>query len=119
MRPYRATSILFYCSTSILALTTGYLASQYSKIPEIIATHYSGSSADGYGPKRMLWLNLIINLGILSFVGYIIWNPKLFKTMKNYLEDSQIKAIKNRQLLLSVLLFIVTLVLCGSVTLVI
>lgn len=111
MKPTPSTKVLFYISLSVLAIVTGYLSSQYTTIPEMIPSHFSGKSADTYAPKRLLWLNIVINLIIVLFVGYIVWNPKLFRLKENFLEQNQVKAIKNRQLLLSVLLTIVTFIL--------
>ena len=115
MKPSPITRYLFFVSFIIVASTAGYLASQYSSLPTYISSHFSGIDKDGFSNKRLLWLNILINSGIMGFVGYIVWHPKLFGLKVNFLEKSQVVAIKNRQLLLSVLLLIITLVLCADI----
>lgn len=106
--------IIFGLSFFILIAYILFLGFQYQNIEQNIPTHYSGKTPDSYGDKAFLWLEVGINTFILIFIGCVILSPqKAFAKTENYLENSQEQAIKNRQILLSVLGLISTLLLCG------
>ena len=91
-----------------------FLAVKFPSIKEIIPIHYSGEGADGFGSKMFLWLEVGLNAILLFFIGLIITYPqKAFGNKSDFLEISREKAIKNRQIFLSVLSVIITLILCG------
>lgn len=96
---------------------TGYsvfLAVKFPSIKEIIPIHYSSGEPDGFGSKMFLWLEVGLNAILLFFIGLIITYPqKAFGNKSDFLETSREKATKNRQIFLSVLSVIITLILCG------
>ncbi|WP_426274542.1 hypothetical protein ACN9MN_10285 [Chryseobacterium sp. S-02] len=106
----------FIYSASVLLLL-GYiifLAIRFPSIKEIVPIHYSSEGADGFGSKLFLWLEVGINAILLFFIGLIIRHPqKAFGEKNDYLESSEDTAIKNRQIFLSVLTLIITLIFCG------
>lgn len=87
---------------------------KFPSVQETIPIHYSAEGADGFGNKIFLWLNVGVNIIILIFIGLISFYPqKMFKKDDNYLESSFETAIKNRQIFLSVVSLIITLIFCG------
>lgn len=91
-----------------------FLAVKFSSINETIPIHYSSEGADGFGSKIFLWFEAAINAIILIFIGLILLFPeKMFRKTDEYLESSLEAAIKNRQIFLSVLSVLITLVFCG------
>lgn len=106
----------FIFGTSVLLLL-GYsifLAIKFPSINETIPIHYSSEGADGFGSKMFLWLEVGINAILLFLIGLIIGYPKkAFGETADYLETSKEDAIKNRQIILSVLSLIIVLILCG------
>ena len=87
---------------------------KFPSVQETIPIHYSSEGADGFGSKIFLWLNVGINVIILFFIGLILFYPqKAFRNNHNYLESSIETSIKNRQIFLSVLSVIITLIFCA------
>lgn len=106
--------LIFGTSVLLLLGYTIFLAIKFPSIEEIIPIHYSSEGADGFGSKLFLWLEVGINAIILFFIGLVIWYPqKAFGETTDYLETSRENAIKNRQIILSVLSLIIVLILCG------
>ncbi|WP_336715977.1 hypothetical protein [Chryseobacterium mucoviscidosis] len=91
-----------------------FLAVKFSSIHETIPIHYSSEGADGFGSKIFLWFEAAINAIILIFIGLILLFPeKMFRKTDEYLESSLEAAIKNRQIFLSVLSVLITVLFCG------
>lgn len=109
--------IIFLFSVGLLFAYIILLTIKFASIQETIPIHYSSEVADGFGNKIFLWLEVGINTIILSFIGLVIFFPqKMFRKTDDqldYLENSFEEAIKNRQIFLSVLSVIVTLIFCG------
>lgn len=106
--------LLYFASVTILALYVVYLLSIYSNIPQIIPIHYSGKTADGFGDKSFVWLEVGLNAVLLIIIGGIIFSAeKLFINKHSYLELSPDRPIKNRQFLMSVIALMCTFILCG------
>lgn len=105
---------IFAISVMLLLVYTGVLLIQYPSVPETVPIHYSAEGADGFGNKIFLWLGVAVNALLLAFIGRIIRLPqKMFGKNNDYLESSPEKAIKNRQIFLSVVSLIITLIFCG------
>jgi len=107
----------FFFGLSLLLLVSYsiFLGIKFPSIKEIIPIHYSGKDPDGFGSKIFLWLEIGLNAILLFLIGLIIFYPqKAFGKGDDYLEDSRENAIKNRQIFLSVLSLIITLIFCGS-----
>ncbi|MPS63540.1 hypothetical protein [Chryseobacterium sp.] len=105
---------IFGLSILLLAGYSIFLAVKFPSIKEIIPIHYSSGGADGFGSKMFLWLEVGLNTILLFFIGLIIAYPqKAFGKGSDFLETSREKAIKNRQIFLSVLSVIITLIFCG------
>jgi hypothetical protein len=107
--------IVFGFSVLLLLSYIIFLTVKFPSIQETIPIHYSSDGADGFGSKIFLWLEAGINAILLIFIGLIIFYPKkAFKKIEpGYLESSAETAIKNRQIFLSVLSVIITLIFCG------
>ncbi len=106
--------IIFGISVMLLLVYSGVLLIKYPSAPEIIPIHYSAEGPDGFGNKILLWLGVAFNALLLVFIGFILFFPqKMFVKKNDYLESSPEKAIKNRQIFLSVVSVIVTLIFCG------
>lgn len=111
MKSYK---IIFGISVLLLLIYCILLSVEYPSVQETIPIHYSAEGADGFGNKISLWLSVAVNAAILVFIGLIIFFPqKMFRKNENYLETSMEKAIKNRQIFLSALSVMVTLIFCG------
>lgn len=111
MKSYK---IIFGISVLLFLIYCILLAVKYPSVQETIPIHYSAEGADGFGNKISLWLSVAVNAAILVFIGLIIFFPqKMFRQNENYLETSMEKAIKNRQIFLSALSVMVTLIFCG------
>ncbi|KQT24709.1 hypothetical protein ASG22_12025 [Chryseobacterium sp. Leaf405] len=110
--------IIFSFSVLLLLGYIAFLIIKFPYIQETIPIHYSSEGADGFGNKMFLWLEVEINAIILSFIGMVIFFPqKMFKKSDDhldFLENSFEEAIKNRQIFLSVLSVIITLIFCGT-----
>lgn len=103
--------IIFGISVVLLLVYSGVLLMKYPFVAETIPIHYTAEGPDGFGNKIFLWLGVAVNALLLVFIGWIIWLPqKMFGKNHDYLESSPEKAIKNRQIFLSVVSVIVTLI---------
>lgn len=110
----RLPKIIFSISVFLLFVYIIILSVQFSSIQQIIPIHYSGDGADGFGSKNFLWLEVVLNILLLCFLALPIFFPeKMFGKSGNHLESSAERAIKNRQVFLSVLSVIVTVIFCG------
>ncbi|WP_294263869.1 hypothetical protein [uncultured Chryseobacterium sp.] len=110
----KLSKIIFGISVLLLLMYSAVLLMEYPSVLETISIHYSAEGADGFGNKIFLWLGVAVNALLLVFIGWIIWLPqKMFSKNDDYLETSPEKAIKNRQIFLSVVSVIVTLIFCG------
>lgn len=106
--------IIFGISTLLLLIFSAVLFMQYPSAPETIPIHYSAEGPDGFGNKIFLWLGVAFNALLLVFIGSILFFPqKMLGKNNDYLESSPEMAIKNRQIFLSVVSVIVTLIFCG------
>lgn len=106
--------IIFGISVFLLSVYIIVLSIQFPSVQEIIPIHYSSKGADGFGSKNFLWLGAGSNFILLYLFALPIFFPeKMFRNKDNYLETSPEKAIKNRQVFLSALSVIVTLIFCG------
>ncbi len=106
--------LIFGISILVLSGYAIFLGIKFPSIQDTIPIHYSSEGTDGFGSKIFLWLQVGLNAILLFFIGLIIWYPqKAFGEKKDYLESSEESAIKNRQILLSVLSLIITLIFCG------
>ncbi len=106
--------IIFGISVWLLLLYVIVLAIYYPSVQEIIPIHYSSEGPDGYGSKLFLWLTAGINAILLLLIGLPLFFPeKMFRKEGGYLETSFEGAVKNRQVLLSVISVIITLIFCG------
>lgn len=105
---------IFGLSVMLLLAYSIFLGIKFSSVQEIIPIHYSGEGPDGFGSKLFLWLQVGLNAVLLLLIGLIIWYPqKAFGERNDYLEASRENAIKNRQIFLSVISLVVTLILSG------
>ncbi|MCA6067419.1 hypothetical protein JI747_009545 [Chryseobacterium sp. RG1] len=105
---------IFGLSVLLLLAYSLFLGIKFSSVQEIIPIHYSGEGPDGFGSKLFLWLQVGLNSILLLLIGLIIWYPqKAFGEKNDYLEASRENAIKNRQIFLSVISLVVTLILIG------
>lgn len=105
---------IFGLSVLLLFAYCIFLGIKFPSIQEIIPIHYSGEGPDGFGSKIFLWLEVGINAILLLLIGLIIGYPKkAFGERSDYLESSPEDAIKNRQILLSVISLVITLIFCG------
>jgi len=105
---------IFFLSVLLLLAYSIFLGIRFPSIQETIPIHYSGEGPDGFGSKIFLWFQVGLNAILLFFIGLIIKYPgKAFGEKNDYLESSAETAIKNRQIFLSVLSLVVTLILCG------
>lgn len=106
--------VLYWISVIILVCYLIFLGINFSKIQDTIPIHYSGKNPDGFGSKYFLWLEVGLNSIVLLFIGLIIYHPHwLIKKYEQILESTYESAIKNRQIFLSVLALLVTIILCG------
>lgn len=109
--------IIFSFSVFLLLAYIIFLKIKFPSIQETIPIHYSAEGVDGFGNKMFLWLEAGINAVILFFIGLTLFYPqKMFRKTDDhldYLENSFEKAIKNRQIFLSVLSVIITFIFCG------
>jgi len=106
--------IIFAVSIMLLLLYVIILSVKFHSVNEIIPIHYSGTGADGFGSKNFLWLSVGINAILLCLFALPVFFPeKMFRDKGNYLEKDMGSAIKNRQIFLSVLSVIITLIFCG------
>jgi len=106
--------IIFGISVFLLLVYIIALSIQFSSVQEIIPIHYSSEGADGFGSKNFLWLGAGINFMLLCLLVLpIFFREKMFRDKDNYLETSSETAIKNRQLFLSVLSVVITVIFCG------
>jgi ABC-type uncharacterized transport system permease subunit len=117
LRSMNVHKIIFSFSVFLFLSYIVFLTIRFPSIQETIPIHYSADGADGFGNKMFLWLEAGINAMILLFIGLVIFFPqKMFRKTDDhldYLENSFEKAIKNRQIFLSVLSVIITLIFCG------
>jgi hypothetical protein len=105
---------IFGLSVLLLLSYSIFLGIRFPSIKEIIPIHYSSEGADGFGSKMFLWLEVGLNAILLFLIGLIILYPqKAFGEGDDYLEGSRKSAIKNRQIFLSVLSLLITLIFCG------
>ncbi len=106
--------IIFGTSVLLLFLYAIVLAVKFSSIPETVPIHYSAEGPDEFGNKIFLWLGISVNALLLVFIGWVIcFSQKMFSKNDDYLERSPETAIKNRQIFLSAVSVIVTLIFCG------
>ena len=106
--------IIFGFSILLLLSYVIFLGIKFPTIQKTIPIHYSAGGADGFGDKIFLWFNIGINVVLLFLIGLILFFPqKAFRNNDNFLETSLETAIKNRQIFLSVLSVIITLIFCG------
>ncbi|KAA0127901.1 DUF1648 domain-containing protein [Chryseobacterium sp. SN22] len=106
--------IIFGISVFLLVTYSIVLLMKYPSVPETIPIHYSEGGPDGFGNKIFLWLDVSVNALLLVFIGWTIYFPqKMFSKNDDYLETSPETAIKNRQIVLSAVSVIVTLIFCG------
>lgn len=110
MKLSKISVVFLYSSFAIVIFHFVVLSIIYNKIPETVPTHYSGSNPDSFGPKNTLWLEPTISSLIVILISFCIFKMKTPKSLDSYLENSEEEAIKNRQLLLSVLALVVTLI---------
>ncbi len=110
MKPSKISVVFLYSSFAIVIIHFLILSIIFNKIPETVPTHYSGSNPDAFGPKNTLWLEPIISAIILLLISFYIYKLKTPNSLDSYLENSEEEAIKNRQLLLSVLELVVILI---------
>lgn len=110
--------IIFSFSVFLFLSYIVFLIIRFPSIQEKIPIHYSSEGADGFGSKMFLWLEAGINAIILFFIGLVIFFPqKMFRKSDDhldFLENSFEEAVKNRQIFLSVLSVIITLIFCGT-----
>ena len=113
MKPSKI-SILFIINSIIIVLISSlYLFFKFNSIPNIIPIHYSGKTADAFGSKNYVWFAPVINIIIIGGATLCIYKMKIPTSADAFLESSPEKAIKNRQLLLSVIVLISTLLISG------
>ncbi len=106
---------IFVISVLLLLAYILLLSVCYPSVREVIPIHYSSGGPDGYGNKLFLWLTAGINALLLLVIGLPLFFPeKMFRKEEGYLEDSFENAVKNRQVFLSVLSVVITLIFCGS-----
>lgn len=105
---------IFVISVLLLLAYILLLAICYPSVREVIPIHFSAEGPDGYGSKQFLWLTAGMNALLLLLMGLPVFFPeKMFRKEEGYLEDSFENAVKNRQVVLSVLSVVVTLIFCG------
>ncbi|WP_294247166.1 DUF1648 domain-containing protein [uncultured Chryseobacterium sp.] len=105
---------IFVISVLLLLAYILLLAIYYPSVREVIPIHFSSEGPDGYGSKLFLWLTAGMNALLLLLMGLPVFFPeKMFRKEEGYLEDSFENAVKNRQVVLSVLSVVVTLIFCG------
>lgn len=110
----KSPKVIFGISVLLLVVYIIVLSVQFSSVQEIIPIHYSGDGADGFGSKNFLWLEAGLNFLLLCLFALPIFFPeKMFGKNGDYLESSAETAIKNRQVFLSVLSVLVTVIFCG------
>lgn len=110
----KSPKVIFGISVLLLLVYIIVLSQQFSSVQEIIPVHYSGDGADGFGSKNFLWLEVGLNFLLLCLLALPIFFPeRMFAKTTDYLESSTEAAIKNRQLFLSVLSVLVTIIFCG------
>ncbi|MCJ8154489.1 DUF1648 domain-containing protein [Chryseobacterium sp. SSA4.19] len=106
-------TFIFGISVVLIFSYAVFLGIKFPSVPETIPIHYSSEGADGFGNKIFLWFEAGINAFILCIIGFLIFYPqKMVRKDDHYLESSAETAVKNRQVFLSVLSLIVTLLLC-------
>ncbi len=106
---------LFLISVILFICYSLFLGFWFPKIEDTIPIHFSGSESDGFGSKWFLWLEVGINALIMVFIGILLNHPQwLLKKDEPYLESSEEGAIKNRQMVLSVISLLATLLFCGA-----
>lgn len=71
----KMTKIIFIISILIVVSYSVFLTAKYPKIPEIIPIHRLGNEVS-YGPKKYLYIPIMINLLFLLVVGIMINSPK-------------------------------------------
>lgn len=107
----KSPKVIFGISVLLLLVYIIVLLQQFSSVQEIIPVHYSG---DGFGSKNFLWLEVGLNFLLLCLLALPIFFPeRMFAKTTDYLESSTEAAIKNRQVFLSVLSVLVTIIFCG------
>ncbi len=72
------TNFVNFLSLSLLIFIWVYPAIHFSKLPEIIPTHFDGSGkADGFGSKSLIFLECGIATALFVFLMFLQRNPKL------------------------------------------
>lgn len=101
---------LLFCIPFIIIIGyTAYLLTQYSSIPDIIPIHGYGGKNDGYGSKAFLFVPIVLNLAILTFIWMTIKRPDKIKFTFEVKEEDQAKTYYQYQLVLIILAIFVTL----------
>ncbi|SFD40505.1 DUF1648 domain-containing protein [Flavobacterium phragmitis] len=103
--------ILYLIALSIFSIYILLLFSNYSEIPETVASHIDiTGKVDGYSHKNSLCISSIVNLFILVFLGLLIKNPKYANYPVELTDENRENVYKKMQLFLVVIAIITTLV---------
>lgn len=111
MKPSKTSLFILFVSAFIIIIHFLVLAINFNTISNVVPTHYSGKSPDSFGSKMMLWLEPTISAILFILISFCIFKMKTPNSLESILENSGEQATKNRQLLLSVLALVVTLLL--------
>ncbi len=107
-------TFIFGLSVLLLSAYAVFLGIKFPVLKETVPIHYSSEGTDGFGSKMFLWLEVGINSIFLLIIGLILFYPKkAFENITDYLEPSAETALKNRQIFLSALSLVITLIFCG------
>lgn len=101
---------LFCIPLIIIIGYTVYLLTRYSSIPDIIPIHGYGGKNDGFGSKLFLFVPIVLNLAILSFIWMIIRKPDKIKFTFEVKEEDKEKTYYQYQLVLIILSIFVTVI---------
>lgn len=106
----RSIKVLFAVPFVIIVFYSVYLFGKYDSIPEIIPIHGYGKNADGFGSKKFLFVPIVFNLIILSFIWFTIRKPENFKLQYEVKEEDKAKTYYTMQLVLVTIAIFVTIV---------
>ncbi|AWK03199.1 hypothetical protein HYN56_02775 [Flavobacterium crocinum] len=102
--------VLYLIALSIFSIYILLLFSNYSEIPETVASHIDiTGKVDGYSHKNALWISSIVNLFILVVLGLLIKNPKYANYPVELTDENRENVYKKMQLFLAAIAIITTL----------
>jgi len=99
--------IIFLISISIFITYVIILFSNYSEISDVVNTHINiKGEVDGQGSKKNLWIASLVNLLVLSLIGFLIKKPHLANYPVEITEKNKDNIYKKMQFFLGIIAII-------------